>query len=172
MTAVKCVRYVVSFRDDTKRMSDLFVEVRDAKPPQRSKNSAGEGVHADHAQATISGSYSRFSMNSVLSCVSFASPKAYEGPIPRSAEALNRLAMPQMLTLPRCKRAARMQTCCPQLNVLPTCKRAAQKQIAIADGRKNRLAMSRPPSAMTASAIPPSRFHFTAACPLAISRLP
>ena len=89
-------------------------------------------------------------MNSVLSCVSFASPKAYEGPIPRSIEALIRLAMSQM------------QACCPNGNVLPICKRAAQKQIAIADGRKNRLAMSYPPSAMTASIIPPSRFHFTA----------
>ena len=119
----------MSFRDDTKRMSDLFVEVRDATPPQGSTNSAGEGVHADHAQATISGSYSRFSMNSVLSCVSFASPKAYEGPIPRSIEAMNRLVMPQMQNvLPKCQRAAKMQTCCPEANVLPRCKRAAQKR--------------------------------------------
>ena len=131
----------MSFRDDTKRMSDLFVEVRDAKPPQRSKNSAGEGVHADHAQATISSSYSRFSMNSVLSCVSFASPKAYEGPIPRSIEALNRLAMPQM------------QTCCPNAYVLPKCKRYRRRASAARDSGTLRRPFSHPISISTGASV-------------------
>ena len=156
----------MSFRDDTKRMSDLFVEVRDAKPPQRSKNSAGEGVHADHAQATISGSYSRFSMNSVLSCVSFASPKAYEGPIPRSIEALNRLAMPQM------------QTCCPNAYVLPKCKRYRRRASAARDSGTLRRPFSHPISISTGASFGRCRhlrsprqasvgFHFRC-CPFAV----
>ena len=73
--------------------------------------------------------YNNCNKNSVLYCVSFASPKAYEGPIPRSIEAMNRLVMPQMQNvLPKCQRAAQMQTCCPEANVLPKCKRAAQKR--------------------------------------------
>ena len=102
----------MSFRDNTKRMSDLFIGVRDAKPPQRSTNSASEGVLDELVEEVTTSSPKNF----VLYCGTLASSKAYEGPIPRSVEALNRLAMPQM------------QTCCPDANVLPTSKRAAHMQ--------------------------------------------
>ena len=85
--------------------------------------------------------YNNCIKNSVLYCVSFASPKAYEGPIPRSIEALNRLAMPQM------------QTCCPNAYVLPKCKRYRRRASAARDSGTLRRPFSHPISISTGASV-------------------